>query len=411
VDSDGDGVCDDGDNCPAVPNESQSDGDGDGIGGACDTNPIFFVSSNPADIPDFGTIQAAVNQVLQSGTTIVVRPGSGYAETVIVDVNQAVTIIGSGEAEVLVDGGSGLAFDIRSTSGSSAVKLQDLTITGQEGVQTLVPLEIREVHFTAIPGVAVRTAAATSLVNTLIEGGGTGVVLDPGGSATLLHVTIAGNTGAGIDKTAGDTVAVDNSIIYGNTAGDLLNVSCSDVNFSDVASPDCSTVNGNLNAAPLFDVGYRLLPGSPCIDGGPDPGTYPGTPLRDLGGDLRLRDFDGDGLAQADLGIYEERNLALTPGEVTGLLWTDGATFTWDALAGAVEYHVYRDPLVASYAASGVCQDTQDSNRTDTSFTETGSPPLGVVWKYVSTGEDDQGREGTLGFAEGAERSNFQPCP
>jgi penicillin-binding protein 1A len=38
-DSDGDGVPDGPDNCPAVPNPDQSDGDGDGIGDACDPSP------------------------------------------------------------------------------------------------------------------------------------------------------------------------------------------------------------------------------------------------------------------------------------------------------------------------------------------------------------------------------------
>jgi len=35
-DSDGDGVCDQTDNCPTVANPSQADGDGDGLGDACD---------------------------------------------------------------------------------------------------------------------------------------------------------------------------------------------------------------------------------------------------------------------------------------------------------------------------------------------------------------------------------------
>jgi len=39
VDSDGDGVADDADNCPEMPNADQADADGDGVGDACDACP------------------------------------------------------------------------------------------------------------------------------------------------------------------------------------------------------------------------------------------------------------------------------------------------------------------------------------------------------------------------------------
>ncbi|MCG6965452.1 MAG: thrombospondin type 3 repeat-containing protein [Chromatiaceae bacterium] len=42
VDSDGDGVCDSEDNCPATPNPDQSDRDQDGVGDVCDNCPDVF---------------------------------------------------------------------------------------------------------------------------------------------------------------------------------------------------------------------------------------------------------------------------------------------------------------------------------------------------------------------------------
>ena len=41
VDTDGDGVPDDLDNCPAIANPGQEDADGDGVGDACDVCPGF----------------------------------------------------------------------------------------------------------------------------------------------------------------------------------------------------------------------------------------------------------------------------------------------------------------------------------------------------------------------------------
>jgi hypothetical protein len=48
VDSDGDGVCDSEDNCPATPNPDQADADGDGVGDVCD-NCVNNANPNQED--------------------------------------------------------------------------------------------------------------------------------------------------------------------------------------------------------------------------------------------------------------------------------------------------------------------------------------------------------------------------
>ena len=71
-DSDGDGICDDLDNCPTAFNPDQLDGDGDGFGAACDvddTNP-FINPNNAAPIANAGADLSGVEdeEVLIDGS-------------------------------------------------------------------------------------------------------------------------------------------------------------------------------------------------------------------------------------------------------------------------------------------------------------------------------------------------------
>ena len=50
-DQDGDGVCDDEDNCLSIPNPDQRDSDEDGFGNGCDTD---YNDDLAVGIPDFG---------------------------------------------------------------------------------------------------------------------------------------------------------------------------------------------------------------------------------------------------------------------------------------------------------------------------------------------------------------------
>jgi hypothetical protein len=60
IDTDGDGVCDDVDNCPAVDNPNQEDQDGDGVGDVCDNCPT---TPNPDQDPGACTSQVVLCDV------------------------------------------------------------------------------------------------------------------------------------------------------------------------------------------------------------------------------------------------------------------------------------------------------------------------------------------------------------
>jgi hypothetical protein len=466
-DQDGDGVCCPTDNCCLVPNASQEDADNDGFGNACDSNPLFTVSSDPGDARDFATIQEAVDAVAESGTRVRILPGLGpYAESVVVDEGLAMTLEGVDEGGGLpqVDGGAQPAFAILSTQNVAPIVLRDLRLAGATGLQAAVPTVLQHVAFgggsllggmllavdldggshvasglslaapvvagfdvaagasltlersslTGLGGTALTLAGSADLENVLIGGAASGIVLAASGaSLTLAHSTIANSpAGAGVNNAAGGSVSIAHTIVHGNAGGDLTNVACGSVTWSVVGAPDCSAVHDNLSADPLLDGQYLPQAGSPALDHGPHPATYLGEPCVDLAGDLRLRDFDGDGLARLDAGAYEVANEALVPGEVTNLRWVAGDVLAWDAAPAAVESHVYRDAIGSlSYASVPTCRDDLDPDRTDTDLVDGTVPAAGQGFVYRITGEGGGGAEGTLGEATCAERSNAAPCP
>jgi hypothetical protein len=444
-----------------VPNLSQSDSDSDGVGDGCDGNPTFLVSNDPADNPDFTTIQSAVDNATQSGSHIEIRAGSGpYLGTIIVDRSMQIDFVAATGEQVVIDGGSGPAFDVRSSAGSTAVLFRNLVIRGQDGIKTLVSTRMEDVRFEAISGIAldllggghevhrvqfvvgetggvangIRLASGATLnlkrgrfesvtgiglqaqgvaklVDVLMVQGGTGILAGGGGSVDLRFATIADNSGVGFNSIGAGAVGITSSIVYGNLGGDLVGVTCATVSYSDTGSPSCAGQGGNLSAPPAFSSGYHLSGASPCLDTGPDPATYDGKTTVDLDGEMRLRDFDGLGIAESDAGAFEATNGALAPGEVMNLRWTTKTAIAWDAVTDASQYHAYRDALAnRSYAIFGTCADGVIPI-SGTTATETAIPSAGQGYYYVFTAEDGSGNEGTMGYATGAERSDFSPCP
>jgi hypothetical protein len=461
VDTDADGWANACDNCPVRRNPSQSDLDQDGLGDACEASAILRVSSNPADDPDFSSVQAAV-VAAPTGGRIEVRPGLGpYVEHILLSAGAPIRIVGSDPAHtgspIVIDGGTGTAVDVGPSV--AGAHLEGLTLRGATGVHASSATSLERVAFESISGTALdldagdHTARSVTMGPTVASGidvavgaslrldlaqlrgqtgaamtvrGGAivetslvadsaaaGIVLIPGASLELRHTTIAGNTLAGVDSTAGSAVSVAHSILWGNGAGDLLGVPCAAISWSDTGSPGCTGINSNLSVNPLFAGGgdYRLSAGSALFDHGPDPSSFQGDPCLDLDGGPRLRDADGDGLARMDPGAYE-RGIPRVPGPVTGLSWSGSTLLSWSTEPSAASYHVYRGALGSlTYGAFAPCRDDLDPARTDTVLSDAQTPLAGQGYFYAVTAEDGAGVEGSLGLATCAERSSFTPCP
>jgi hypothetical protein len=80
-DTDGDGVLNEDDNCPAVPNPNQVDSDGDGFGDACDETPGTTVTSTTTSSSTTTTL-IATTTTLAPSTTSTSAPPSTTSTTV-----------------------------------------------------------------------------------------------------------------------------------------------------------------------------------------------------------------------------------------------------------------------------------------------------------------------------------------
>jgi hypothetical protein len=148
-------------------------------------------------------------------------------------------------------------------------------------------------------GVRVHPPGILIMTNTLVADNHGDWGLHLNGNSTLMNVTVANNTEGGLlfNTASGLDLQVTNTIIYGNSGGNLTHYGegTVSVNYSAIEGGWIGT--GNLNADPRFmdptTGDYRLTGQSPCIDHG----TPIGAPAVDMNGHIRD--------ALPDIGAYE----------------------------------------------------------------------------------------------------------
>jgi parallel beta-helix repeat protein len=148
--------------------------------------------------------------------------------------------------------------------------------------------------------------------NTAVSGGGLYcVIASPAQTASpsLINCVIQGNSaasGGGVYSGSYAKPRLTNCILWGNepTAIDHYGSSSAAVRYSNVQGGYAG--EGNIDVDPLFAFAddFHLLPGSSCIDAGTNSPSG-ALPSPDADGNPRPFDGDDDGMAVADMGIYE----------------------------------------------------------------------------------------------------------
>ena len=94
------------------------------------------------------------------------------------------------------------------------------------------------------------------------------------------------------------------------------------------------------------------------------------------------------------------------------LLWSNKTTLTWNSIAGATRYNIYRGDPATLATTYGTCQNSRDPNLTDTQFVETQLPsPAGKGFTFLVSYTSAGVEKGLGKRSNGTPRTVSPPCP
>lgn len=133
---------------------------------------------------------------------------------------------------------------------------------------------------------------------------------------TLTNNTIAENTaptggGGGIASLAPNAPAIDKSILWGNTGGDLSNCSATYSDISDGSGGVASNISQDPSFVATSTGDYHIAADSPCLD----KAVFSGTPAVDKDEVIRPQNGLNFGAPRVDMGAYERPYMAINDGQ------------------------------------------------------------------------------------------------